>query len=68
MLELEPLDDRRRIQLAVLATLGRPPTDNELESMLVFVRPENDDEDTRQRKWSQLIQILFASIDFRYLR
>ena len=68
ILELEPLDDRRRIRLAVLATLGRPPTDNELESMLVFVRPENDDEDTRQRKWSQLIQILFASIDFRYLR
>jgi len=68
MLALEQLDDPRRIQLAVLATLGRPPTGRELESMLVFVRSENDDKDSRQRKWSQLIQILFASFDFRYLR
>ena len=68
MLGLEQLDDPQRIRLAVLATLGRPPTNTELQSMLVFVRSENDDEASRQQKWSQLIQILFASIDFRYLR
>ena len=68
MLGLEQLDDPQRIRLAVLATLGRPPTNTELQSMLVFMRSENDDEASRQQKWSQLIQILFASIDFRYLR
>jgi hypothetical protein len=48
--------------------------------MLVFIRSRNDDKTDvgngdaadkhtqRQQKWSQLIQALFASIDFRYLR
>jgi len=68
LLGLRPLGDHRRIQLAVRATLGRPPTPGELQSMLVFVGSENDDKTVRRQKWAQLIQVLFASIDFRYLR
>ena len=60
--------DHRRMQLIVRATLGRPPTPSELESMLAFVGSENDDRKVRLQKWAQVIQVLFASIDFRYLR
>ena len=60
--------DHRRMQLIVRATLGRPPTPSELESMLAFVGSENDDRKMRLQKWAQVIQVLFASIDFRYLR
>ena len=42
LLGLRPLGDHRRIQLAVRATLGRPPTPGELQSMLGFVGSEND--------------------------
>ncbi len=80
LLASEHLDDQHRIRLAVASTLGRPPTHSESKTMLVFIRSRNDDKtdvgdgDTadkntrRQQKWSQLIQALFASIDFRYLR
>ena len=64
----QQLDDPQRIQLVVRATLGRPPTSGELESMLEFVGPEKDDRETRRQKWSQVIQALFSSIDFRFLR
>ena len=60
--------DHGRIQLIVRATLGRPPTPEELRSMLAFVGSENDDKRVRLKKWAQVIQVLFASIDFRYLR
>ena len=36
--------------------------------MLAFVGSENDDRKMRLQKWAQVIQVLFASIDFRYLR
>jgi len=68
LLGLPQLDDRQRLRLAVQATLGRSPTAGELESMLVFVGSANDDQKARRRKWSQAVQVLFASIDFRYLR
>ena len=80
LLASENLDDQQRIRLAVASTLGRPPTYSESKTMLVFIRSRNDDKtdigdgDTadknarRQQQWSQLIQTLFASIDFRYLR
>ena len=68
LLGFSQLDDRQRIQLAVQTTLGRSATPGELESMLVFVGSPNDDKETRHQKWAQVVQVLFASIDFRYLR
>ena len=68
LLDLPHLDDARRIQLVVTAAFGRPPTGSESESLLVFVGSENDDKTPRKQKWSQLIQALFGSVDFRYVR
>ncbi|MED5448009.1 MAG: DUF1553 domain-containing protein, partial [Planctomycetota bacterium] len=68
LLDLQHLDDAQRIQFVVTATFGRPPTESESASLLGFVGSENDDKTLRKQKWSQVIQALFGSIDFRYLR
>ena len=56
--------DASRLQTAYLQVLGRPPTPKELEIAGRFLSNAREDAaDT----WSQLYQMLFASIDFRYL-
>ena len=61
-------DDRQRLQTIFLATLGRQPSPNELAATQAFVESSAQDDSQRQQKWAQVIQALFASMDFRYLR
>jgi len=59
-------DDPGRAHRIVLQTLGRPATSDELRSIVSYVNTA-DPATTRQVRWSQVIQSLFASIDFRYI-
>jgi hypothetical protein len=65
-LELEEMDESQRVQLAMRTTLGRPATEEELRVTLEFLEAEGNDPETRQLKWSQFVQALFSSLDFRY--
>lgn len=50
-----------------LATLGRQPTDTELQSALDFVSPSSSTTDSPQDLHTHLIQTLLATADFRFL-
>lgn len=58
----KPLNRRERVVLAYRLTLGREPSPGELNIGLRHL-----DESDAVEDWTQLIQALFASIDFRYL-
>ena len=66
LLAVEGLDDRERLQQAVLLTLGRPASDEELRVTLEFIESEEIDPQVRKRAWSQVVQALFSTLDFRY--
>lgn len=60
--------DDKLIALAYRETLGRMPTERERTLAQSFVQTSGSDTpQTRQENWAQLIQCLFASVDFRYL-
>ncbi|MEO1996311.1 MAG: DUF1553 domain-containing protein, partial [Planctomycetaceae bacterium] len=59
-------DDLGRAERIVLQTLGRPASSDELRSIVSYVK-NGAPPTTRQARWSQVIQSLFASIDFRYI-
>lgn len=64
----EPAQDQQaRIQRAYLTTLSRQPTSNELELSANFLTAATADSKPHEA-WTQLVQSLFASIEFRYLR
>ena len=66
LLATEGLGDRERLQQAVLLTLGRPASDEELRVTLEFIESEEMDPQVRKRAWSQVVQALFSTLDFRY--
>jgi len=59
-------DDPKRARRIVLQTLGRPATSEELRNILSYVHAA-DSGSPRQVRWAQVVQSLFASIDFRYI-
>ena len=61
------LNDRQRAQRAILQTLGRQPLPGELRNIAAYVQTAGNETGELQTRWSQVIQSLFASIDFRYV-
>jgi hypothetical protein len=59
------LDDAGRLQRLYRLSLGRPPTPAESQLALAYVAAA--DPANREHRWAQLVQALFASLDFRYL-
>jgi hypothetical protein len=59
------LDDAGRIRLAYQRALGRQPTEGEQAISGQFLAAVSEGD--REKAWTQLMQSLFASIDFRYL-
>jgi hypothetical protein len=57
------LDDAGRVSRAYRLALGRPPTEAERRLAGRFLAGAG-----REGAWAQLVQVLFASIDFRYVR
>ena len=68
LLEQPQWDDRQRLEWLMRATLGRPATEKELNLTLTFVESASADESAQQLKWTQVVQALFSSLDFRYNR
>jgi hypothetical protein len=68
LLDLPDLDQTARLKLAWRTALGREPTPPELASARQFLAefPAGDAKSTTAG-WTQLIQSLFATVDFRYL-
>ncbi len=60
-------DFRSRISLAYLLTLSRVPTESEMALSKTFLASAARDSSDLQA-WTQLIQSLFSSIEFRYLQ
>jgi len=67
LLAASHLNDRQRAQRAILQTLGRQPLPGELRNIAAYVQTAGNETGELQTRWSQVIQSLFASIDFRYL-
>jgi hypothetical protein len=59
------LDDAGRIRLAYQRALARQPTEGEQAVSGQFLAAVSEAD--REKAWTQLMQSLFASIDFRYL-
>ncbi|MCH8044512.1 MAG: DUF1553 domain-containing protein [Planctomycetes bacterium] len=61
--------EKSRIDSAYRLTLGRPPSSAEMALSEKFLQSvTNDTEEARSEAWTQLVQSLFSTIDFRYLR
>jgi hypothetical protein len=60
--------DEQRIERAFVETLGRRPSDEELEIALTAVNVTDEaDTNARLEAWQRLFQGLFGCVDFRYL-
>ncbi len=64
--------DADRVELAYRGAIGRPPEARERELALRYIeafRPGKNTEPARRRleAWTRFYQVLFASVDFRYL-
>ncbi len=68
-LEEDFVDDKARLKKVFLSVLGRNPGEDELQMCLSFVRESGEiyDEE-RLETWTELIKILFSTVDFRYLQ
>ncbi len=67
LLEDKQLGDTDRIARAFRLTLGRAPSVGERAIAVEFLRSAGSDVKARMECWGQFVQMLFASIDFRYV-
>jgi hypothetical protein len=67
LLAASAADEKARIDRAFLLTLARPATDAELTLSKKFLASAASDS-SLDEAWTQFIQSLFGSIEFRYLR
>ncbi len=61
------LDESRRLTRLYRVALGRLPSDAERRRAEKFLAEVGGKEKERPDAWAQLVQALFASIDFRYV-
>jgi len=66
LLAREKLSHQDRFQQAMLLTLGRAATAEELRVTLEFIESGENDPQSQKHAWSQVVQALFSSLDFRY--
>jgi Protein of unknown function (DUF1553)/Protein of unknown function (DUF1549)/Planctomycete cytochrome C len=67
LLALEGLDEVGRLTRAYRLALSRPPTEAEIRLARKFLaRPSATPQD-QENAWAQLVQVLFASLDFRFV-
>jgi hypothetical protein len=61
------LDVQSRTEAVVYTILGRKPRSSEQQLIMQYVVAAGDDKMEQQRRWTQVIQTLFSSVDFRYI-
>ena len=68
-LEQDFKDDSARLNKVFLSILGRNPSEEELQMCLSFLQESDEIHDEeRLQAWTELIKILFSTVDFRYLQ
>jgi hypothetical protein len=61
------LDDSLRVKRLVQVALGRAATPQEILLFTKFMDDDSLSDVTKEEKLTQLIQTIFASVDFRYV-
>ena len=61
------LDLNGLAESVVYTILGRKPRSSEQQLIIEYVVAAGDDKMEQQRRWTQVIQTLFSSVDFRYI-
>jgi hypothetical protein len=68
LLKMDKLEDEKRLEMAYLLALGRPPSREMKKQALAFVEQSvTADGKTRQEAWSELCQALYGTAEFRYV-
>ncbi len=68
LLKMEKLTDRKRLEMAYLIAIGRPPETEVADKSIAFLEQCIGVEGmTPQQAWSQLCQTLFASEEFHFV-
>ena len=68
LLKMDRLDDPRRLEMAYLLALGRPPSVKMKADALAYLEQSvTGDGKTRVEAWSELCQALYATAEFRYV-
>ena len=68
LLKMDRLNEEKRVEMAYLLALGRPPSDKMKAQSLAFLeQSEKDEGKTRVEAWSALCQALYGTAEFRYV-
>jgi hypothetical protein len=68
LLKMDRLDDLRRLDMAYLLALGRPPSEKMKAQALAFLEQSMREEGkTKQEAWSAFCQALYGTAEFRYV-
>jgi hypothetical protein len=67
LLDEKDVDDGARVAKAFRLTLGRVPSEKEKAIATAFLNESGSDSKKRLEVWSQFVQTLIASVDFRYV-
>jgi Protein of unknown function (DUF1553)/Protein of unknown function (DUF1549)/Planctomycete cytochrome C len=67
LLDENDLDDGARVAKAFRLTLGRTPSEKEKAIATTFLNESGRESKKRLESWSQFVQTLIASVDFRYV-
>ncbi len=67
LLDEKELDEAGRVTKAFRLTLGRMPSEKERAIASKYLDEQGVDSKNRLETWSQFVQMLFASVDFRYV-
>jgi len=68
LLKMDKLDDSKRLEMAYLLALGRPPGEQMEKQALVFLEQcEKAEGMSKQEAWSKLCQALYGTAEFRYV-
>lgn len=63
----EDLDPESLTEAVIYSILGRKSKSREHRIILDYVKAAGDDKMEQTRRWTQVIQTLFSSVDFRYI-
>ena len=68
LLKMDKLDDEKRLEMAYLLALGRPPGEQMEKQALAYLEQCQASEGmSTQEAWSRLCQALYGTAEFRYV-
>jgi hypothetical protein len=67
LLKMDKLDDRKRVEMAYLLSVGHSPDDGLLDACLTYIQNQITAGMSKQDAWAQLCQAIYASDEFHYV-